>query len=307
MSKMKNNRYILILVFVLGTLITSCDTEAPYLRSESKLTFVVESVSGTHVEVSALAADDRSYYFFDITETSRIKDLNISDYHLMMFTLDVLYRNYLEWRFNYIVQDEAYITDFRSHTFQYGPCKKTFSNLKPNTDYTILGFCIDPDNIQEPIGKLYKIPVHTSQANSSISNMNIDLRVDVMDYGPTEDSLTVMLSMRPSEDGMPTRETYAAISVTEQELREMAGGDLLQYALLMMNELAQGSAPKQVWVRHDIVSDAKNFHRGDTVWFAAAPFTTAFAHSFFTRCFVVEPNTHLPYGHDEKTDYSFTE
>lgn len=300
---MKKYSHIWMWVLALSALM-SCNTKAPYLRVESELTFVVEAVSGTQVEVSASAADDRSYYFFDIIETSVIKDLNISDYNLMMFALDVLYREYLDWRFNYIVRNEGYITDFRSHMFQYGPCRKTFSNLMPDTDYTILGFCIDPDNIQEPIGKLYKIPVHTTLPNAEISKMNIDLRVDVMDYGPTEDSLTVMLSLRPSVDGMPTRNTYAAIAVTNQELREYSNGNLLAYAMDMMVNLAQGVTPPEVLVSHDIDSEARNFHRGDTIWFAAAPFTTAFAHTFYTRSFVVEPGTQLPYGHDEKTDYS---
>lgn len=78
----------------------------------------------------------------------------------MTLMVDSLYQDYLKWRYDYLKNQEDFIADFASHSLQYGDSEKYFQNLKPDTDYWVYAFVVDPYS-KEPFDNLWLQTVHT--------------------------------------------------------------------------------------------------------------------------------------------------
>ena len=78
----------------------------------------------------------------------------------MTLMVDSLYIDYLDWRYDYLKNQEDYVADFASHSLQYGDSEKYFQNLRPDTDYWIYAFVVDPGT-KEPFDQLWLTTVHT--------------------------------------------------------------------------------------------------------------------------------------------------
>ena len=83
----------------------------------------------------------------------------------MTLMVDSLYIDYLDWRYDYLRNQEDYIADFASHSLQYGDSEKYFQNLQPDTDYWVYAFVVDPGT-KEPFDKLWLTTVRTDSLST---------------------------------------------------------------------------------------------------------------------------------------------
>lgn len=300
----KNLHIVLCTLAMMAGFLSSCETEAPYITDGTELTFEVLSVMGTQFTIKATPKDDRAYYYFNIVPRSEWDTYKIEDKRLMTLALDQLYQDYLNWRFDHLKADEEYITDFRSHTFNYGVAQKTFTNLQPKTEYVIMGFCINPVNIQKPVGKLFTKIVSTTDLRTDVSPMVIDFKIDIEDTPDEYDLYKMRVTARPSNDSMPTVEPYIFSYIPERLLDEYFGGSILNYCDSVMVYLLAGEDDQKAWISHDIASEVIDIETGQAYWIVGAAYSLAYHQSLFTRHFVAEPGLHLPYGHDERTNYA---
>ncbi|MCQ2334965.1 MAG: hypothetical protein MJZ89_03885 [Paludibacteraceae bacterium] len=290
---------LLIILFAI-TALMSCDTRAPYITTDTPLHFEASEVMGTQMSVTAWAEDDRAYYYFDLLEKDFLESIGLNDEHLETLILDKLYQNYLDWRFNYLVENEEYIASFESRTFYHGTAKRFFFNLTPSTEYVMFGFCVNPDNIQKPIGRLYRQPVTTTPVQYDVSPMVIDIMVDV-------DSSCISAWFRPSVNGHATKEPYICGFVSDSELEFWYHGNIKEYVDAQVKEITAEENTDLVKerLRRDIYGEGSGpYMYNQGYWFVAAAYRISYAHALYTRHFVATPGLHLDYGHDEKTDYS---
>ena len=294
-----------ILTIMLAALgLMACETRAPYITHDSPLHFEATEVMGTQMTIHAWAEDDRAYYYFDLLPKSRLDSLEMSDEHLMTIILDKLYQNYLDWRFNYLVEDQEYIASFESRTFFHGKSQRFCFNLTPETEYEIIGFCINPDNVQKPVGKLYRQRVCTTPVNYDVSPMVIDFMVDVDTLGIGYNY--VSFHMRPSVNGHATQEPYVAALVEKGVLDYFYHGSIREYADSMVSRLLRdetGEETTRIMYR-DITGLGEMARSNAEYWLVAAAYRISYPKAIYTRHFKATRGLHLPYGHDEKTDYS---
>lgn len=296
-------KILLILLAVMGLM--ACETRAPYITTDTPIHLEATDVMGTQMIVHAWAEDDRAYFYFDLLEKDTLDALEMSDEHLMTLILDKLYQNYLNWRFNYLVKDEEYIASFESRTFFHGKSQRFCYNLKPETEYMMIGFCVNPDKVQKPIGKLYRQQVNTTPVNYDVSPMVIDFMVDVESLGLPGYALATY-HIRPSVNGHATQEPYVVDMVRDSWLQSEFHGSIREYADSMVSRLLRDETGLEVEnrLRRDIQGLGEKVNDNTDYWLVAAAYRISYPMAIYTRHFKTTPGLHLPYGHDEKTDYS---
>lgn len=181
---MKMNKISIVVVgLVLSALalgLGSCKPEAPYKTKDVTIKFEVETLSAGFCEVKMGTYDKRgkrvrdAYYYAVMIEAREGVNLDKDYKNVCDILLDSVYMEYIQWRHGVLMSLTPFVADFASHSLYYDQTEEVFTFLKPDTDYWLLGFVVDPERNQ-PVGKLFWQTVHT-KAKSTIS-VNFDIRV----------------------------------------------------------------------------------------------------------------------------------
>lgn len=172
-----NFKFPIALLFII--MLASCDPDASWTTKDVSIQISPYTVSAGFVECAF--SPDKDAYYFVACEPAR-KGVNPMDNQkqFMTLALDSAYTEYIQWRYGLLKDGEFNIAPFASHCLQYGKIDKFFTNLKPNTDYWIFAFVVDPEKSQ-PVGKLFIETVKTTA--ESIMDVHFDYRVrGIWDY-----------------------------------------------------------------------------------------------------------------------------
>lgn len=298
-----------ILLIAMACALAACNIEAPYITEAKGLTFEANNIMGTQMTVHCTPEDDRSYYYFSIMTQTEYKELDMTDGHFMTIMLDSLYRNYLDWRRDLLYNNEEYIMSFRNHSFHYGHASQFFTNLKPETDYVIYGFVINPEDIQLPIGKLYTQNVRTTKVINDVSPMVIDFRYDI---SPTIDTvfwsvdgemhadpiLEAIVSIRPSIDGKPTKDPYVISYISDDELNQTYGGDIGKYADQIVALIFSGNVDQSGLIHRDIKMYQTELDYGKGYTIMAAAYRTSYRDALYYLHIDAVPGASQSYSHE---------
>lgn len=173
MSNIKVKGYRLMVIGWLAFLTLACNPDASWTTKDVSIQISPYTVSAGYVECAF--SPDKDAYYLVACEPAR-KGVNPMDNQkqFMTLALDSAYTEYIQWRYDLLKDGEFNIAPFASHCLQYGKIDKFFTNLKPNTDYWIFAFVVDPDKIQ-PAGKLFLQTVTTKAI--SVVDVHFDYRV----------------------------------------------------------------------------------------------------------------------------------
>lgn len=313
---MKKLQSIVLLLAMVACVFSSCDIESPYSTTGCPISFTISDLMGTQMMVSAHPERDDVFYYFDIMPKAQYEQMNLPDAHFMGIVLDSLYRSYLDWRSPYLLEGEMYLCEFRAFAFHYGDAQRHFTSLQPNTDYIIYGMCINPEDVQWPIGELYKQPVRTGEVDYSVSQTVFDFAVKMYDKPTMFDGVESQLSatIRPTIDGRLSREPYIAMVIVDKELDQSNGYEagfltgLIYYASAIQAAMSLDPKAGDSWLTRDIsyqrVSAYTELEEGDWITLVAAVYRISWPKALYVRHFQFHRGEFLPYGHDEKTDYS---
>lgn len=291
--------------------LTACNTQAPYITHDCEITFKTSDVMGTQLRIFAEPKDDRAYYYYSIISQAAFDSLHIEDYHFMTLMLDSLYRDYLEWRSPLLWENEEYITDFRSFSFNYGPSDRYCVGLTPNTDYMIYGFCINPDNIQQPIGKLYRQSIRTGAVDLAVSPTVFDFSV-VMEQKVYEGTYgSMQVTARPSLDGHLSREPYLFFVFPESEFQdEPYNGNLILFTMVVSSYLqyvVQNSITSSKYLLYSDISSISNAffpEDGEKYVALAAAYRISWPKALYMLHFEYEKDAKINFTHEPLVDHT---
>lgn len=139
--------------------LSSCLTQSKYHVYGVDVEIDVNDVSSGYVRADFSTSRDAYYVTGCIPVESEYDPVNKAE-QFMTLMVDSLYRNYLDWRYEYLKDQEDYIADFASHSLQYGDSERYFQGLSSNTSYWIYAFVVNPDS-KEPSGRLFLKSVTT--------------------------------------------------------------------------------------------------------------------------------------------------
>lgn len=300
-------------LIIFAAFLASCDIESPYIKDGCPIQFEIVNMLGTQGTIVATPEDDRAFYYFSVMLQKDFQEWEGKDEHFMTIQLDSLYRDYLDWRSPLLYEKEDYITDFRSHAFSYGKAERYYASLKPLTDYVIYGFCINPDDIQRPIGKLYTLKFRTTDVNTSVSPMVIDFDINMPEHDINFQGLeaSMIISARPSIHGKPTKEPYLFSYITEKDLNLYYGGKIINFVSEKATEIQSyiETSPEYAYqmLYHDISTIGvwnSEIEEGDWIYVVGAAYRISWMKALYTYRFQFKRGTTIPYTHDSKIDWT---
>ena len=184
-------------VFILSAiavLCPSCNPEAKWETENVEINIQVQTVSAAFVRCS-FSTNKEAYYLVACEPVKKDVDPMAYQKQFMTLALDSANVEYLSWRHEQLVDGEFNVAPFASHALQYGDISHVFTLLKPDTDYWIYAFVVNPSTMA-PAGTLFLKTVHT--APESILDVHFEYRVKGnWDYIYPVDSLGTIVDYYP--------------------------------------------------------------------------------------------------------------
>lgn len=226
---MKN--YILALLCAATAAISSCNTVSPYSTDPCKISISIADGTPTasYVLANFVTEGDVNYYYANVATK---EEFNKATNHerFMQLCLDWEYVEYVNWRYDLLVDNAEYVTDFASHSLYYGSDSRYFRDLNPSTEYFLYAFCVNPETNQ-PIGPLYYVPFTTGDLKQS------DITFQAM-FKEREDGAHI--SVIPSNDNEHYVWTFEDVKTLEES--HLSIKDYAQIILTEMKEYGMGES-----------------------------------------------------------------
>ena len=159
-----NTNWLRIIIFVLCPLslllIPSCDPNAKWVTENVEIKLRIEQASAGFVTCE-FTTNKEAYYLIAIEPARTGYNPMEHQKQFMSMALDSAYAAYLLWRNEQWRKDEFNVAPFASHSLQYGNEYYTFTGLKPDTEYWVYAFVVDPAAMK-PAGHLVLENVQTA-------------------------------------------------------------------------------------------------------------------------------------------------
>lgn len=170
---MKNNRTGWLILAFFGMALFACKPEAKWETKDVTVQMTVQTVSAGFAECT-FSTGKEAYYLTAVQPAEKDYDPMKNQKQFMMLALDSACSDYLDWRYRVLKDGEFNIASFASHSLQYGETQHFFTNLKPDTDYWIYAFVVNPETLS-PVGKLTLRTVRTTA--ESVFDVHFEYRV----------------------------------------------------------------------------------------------------------------------------------
>lgn len=196
-----------LLPIVLCAVLAACNPNAVAYTEGVEITIDIEQVSAGFAQVR-FSTNKEAFYLISIQPTREDIDPQKIAKTFMLLSLDSAYADYLYWRNKQLQQHIPFVADFPSHSLQYGNIKHFFTLLRPNTEYWVYAFVVDPIT-NKPAGKLF-VETITTDSTSRIP-VQFEYRIDgYWDYIYPKDSMGEIISTIPW-----VGETIDSVSIRE--------------------------------------------------------------------------------------------
>lgn len=181
------------IICLFALVLMGCNPESEYQTKPVEIELEVpdEQLTAGTVGVNIRPKDDRVYYYCNVMPAADFHHTNYSNF--MTYVLDKAYRDYLDWRSSLLQTDIDYVATFASHCLSYGLDSRTFTGLKPETEYLVYAFCVNPDT-RVQMGDLYMLRFTTRPYRES--QMIFTYSIEHKEDG-------VWLTLEPSADTEP--------------------------------------------------------------------------------------------------------
>lgn len=158
---------------LLAAVVCSCDPNAKAYTKRIEIDIDVQNISEGFVQVE-FSTNREAFYLVSIQPARENVNPEEIAKTFMLLALDSAYLDYLHWRNDQLTNLTPFVADFSSHSLQYGTTNRTFCFLKPDTDYWIFAFGVDPTT-NKPFGQLF-LKTITTKRESTLS-MDFQYRV----------------------------------------------------------------------------------------------------------------------------------
>ena len=167
------NRHYLYILLLPVLLAWGCETEARWEEKNIEIVMDIQTVSAGYVECNFFTNKD-AYYLIAIEPADEDHDPKEHQKQFMMLALDSANLEYMAWRNRLLREGEFNIASFASHSLQYGSIKHFFTGLKPQTDYWVYAFAVNPETLQ-PLSRLFIEQITTTE--TSIVDVHFEYRI----------------------------------------------------------------------------------------------------------------------------------
>lgn len=168
-------RLIYVFFLFISAVVTSCSTDANFAENVN-IEIQIKQLGSGYAEANFIPDGD-AWYYANIIELDH-PEYNIpSKKNFMNLSLDEAYTEYIAWRHDMLENGVPHIADFASHALFYGTLDLYNTYLKPDTDYMLYCFVVNPQN-NKPIGELHTSFIHTLPVSEQTGKVFFEYRVN---------------------------------------------------------------------------------------------------------------------------------
>lgn len=297
----------ILIVSAVIALLSGCSYHQEYSLKSYGLSVEVLDLKGTQARVYVKPVNDMNFFSIAVYKKEAIDSVARTQDLVSRFnhTLDSLYSNkdenaldYLKMKKHYEEEGHQYIGDYRDFVLLFAEATLTLVGLTPQTDYYVVGACINPET-RKVIGQVYLQPFRTTEIVPDASAM--DLRYMVHD---TPDAFYYYA--KPTFEGRICRDFYLYSIVSKTELdMEPYRGDIVKYARKVYNDYAEAGILSTVLQRDISRQEDATVHLTDkirpkeTYIIFGAPFNLKNMDRLFTYTFTYIPGMSTKYTNDQ--------
>lgn len=228
-SDMRNRIFVLLLALIAAV---SCSYKTELTGKDVEIRFELDGLKGTQVKVTAIPAKDNCVYVFDVAAASALDSALAvnSEYEVMQNSLKELYKEYELFKKIFKEEGAAYMAEFEDFALYQGKVSKYQTGLTPETDYYVVGYCVNPFD-RTPAGSLYKMKFKTTAISPEPSRL-------VLDYMVRDGKDCLYYYTKPTLDGEIDKEQYLVDIVSDTEL-SLFDNDVNAYARYMYGKIVE--------------------------------------------------------------------
>ncbi len=229
MSFNKSHCWIGIISLFLMIVWASCNPTAVETHTENvTIDINIKQVSAGYTQV-AFTTSKKAFYLTGVHPVREdIDDIQKVAKQFMMLALDSAYVDYLYWRNHQLQQLSPFVADFASYALKYSDTEQYFTLLRPNTDYWVYAFVVNPTT-NKPAGSLFIKTITTDSI--SRTPMLFEYRVEGQwDYVYPKDTLGEINSYTP----------WVGETIDSLTLREQGWENPGQYFISLFDDVYNG-------------------------------------------------------------------
>ena len=284
------------IILALAALASCRQIEPEYTVEPTALKISLTELTSKYATVSIIPQNSAAYYYYTVLYKDFYDEYALSDDHIIQICLDIAYNEYIDWRYDYLLQDEKYIASFQSHSLFLGEVSDFYANLGQGESYIILAFCVNP-NTKEPMGLLWKKEFTVPQAETTVSTMVIDFGVA---DDPSDEETSLRISLRPSDKNLPTKEPYVWGWISLENLKKDFGGDIPAYVAELMKSTEEDYEKLAQALRRDVSLElCPDLEVDEDYVVVAVPYRENWRKSLYYRQFTYKKGIELSYSHSK--------
>lgn len=162
-----------LMLLAFGVLLfAACSTDAKF-DENVEISMEIKQVGAGYCEVE-FNPSKVTWFYAGVLEVEDGYNPALHKKNFMNLAIDEAYMEYIIWRHEMLESDVPFIADFASHSLCYGTTDRYELYLKPNTEYVLYCFVVNPET-NKPVGELRTRKFHTL-AESEL-NVNYEYRV----------------------------------------------------------------------------------------------------------------------------------
>ncbi len=177
--KMFSDILLFIIAVLLGVSLTGCKSKNSADRPMKEIRIVIDTVRATQARAHFIPDNGNAFYTYGIIGSIQLEEFT-TDEQIIKEQLDIM--NSI---FDYYSEDDD--VSFNDMFLTKGEDIEVYDELKPNSDYCILAFQVDP-TLHTAIGNLYKMPFHTLSIDSADVTFDVQIKGDTLLIIPSDES-----------------------------------------------------------------------------------------------------------------------
>ena len=293
--KTYRSRFTWLCAILAAFTLSSCKltAEPEIVKKPTTLNYTVQAID-TQAIVEVKPTDYRCYYYFENRTAKEME--GVDEQKFMKECVDSLYDKYQEWLKT--ETDNIYKADFGSHCLRYGNSTEYYIQLEPETDYEIVGFCVNADS-HEAIGGLQRYKYRTQKIDTEyVSPITIDFEVNMYleDFEPKS-----LITIRPTDNAKLCLDPYTFTWIPEPLLIEYFDNSptkFLEYIEEQSEEFPELQEDLMGLIANDVITETIDNTIGERMVLICAPFFTTWRQKVFYLRYDWEENATIPFTHE---------
>lgn len=168
----------IVLLMLAAAMMSSCSYLSQVNLSDTTINFRLLDIRSSYALVEYRPSNDYTMYLTGILLAEDFDNFMLSgtEAELQEKCLKDVAERYASWREHWTGRTDKYVADLAEHEYLVSTCSQYFLELKPDTEYCVLAFCVNPKT-SKPLGPLQKFRFSTLEPQPLKDKVDFDFMI----------------------------------------------------------------------------------------------------------------------------------